>query len=131
MVLALTALPAFASDDDSAERARAFIRQFDGNGDGHLTLDEVDAAQLSRFVEIDTNKDRVISIAEVRAWKGVKGQNPALWIRRFDRNGDNQLDVSEYVDQVVKMVKRFDSNDNGWVTQREVHAAIRSGSSRD
>lgn len=113
-----------SATDPVTERAKALIQQYDGNGDGVLTRDEIDAAQLHRFVQIDFNQDRLISVAEAREWAGENGQNPTIWMRHLDRNGDGQLDVNEYVDQVVETIIAMDHNNNGWITRKEVRRSL-------
>jgi hypothetical protein len=51
--------------------ARIFAR-LDGNGDGNVTRDESQQAWTKWFGKIDTNKDSVVTMDEVKAYRKAK-----------------------------------------------------------
>lgn len=69
------------------------FKQADANGDGKLDVDEMQAAILRQRAErrvkaLDTNGDGVVSLEEYEA--------PLRWhLSRLDRNGDGMLDRND------------------------------------
>lgn len=67
--------PALAAE--YSQRTAQFKKQFDLNGDGKVTLDEVRSAPMTAFDAADADKDGVLSKAEVDAAKAaVKAKRP-------------------------------------------------------
>lgn len=118
--------------DDETALADAGDRfdQFDTNGDGSLTLDEVENRRI--FSQLDANADGQITRQEARAYLqqrrqgGETSTNTANTARnqfeQFDRNGDGSITADELNNQ--RLFSRLDANADGQITPREARAYL-------
>ncbi|MFK8183944.1 MAG: alpha/beta hydrolase fold domain-containing protein [Phormidesmis sp.] len=123
------------SDDISAltDTSNRF-EQFDSNGDGSLTPDEVENRRI--FSQLDTNADGQITRREARAYleqrrngeRELEESEPVTIGRggnrfeQFDSNGDGSLTPDELDNQ--RMFNRLDTNADGQITRREARAYL-------
>jgi len=64
---ALATVPAIAGGGPHGPGGAGLIKQFDTNGDGKLTQQEVDSARQDRLTEFDADKNGALSLAEYQA----------------------------------------------------------------
>lgn len=148
IVIASTAVIATAQSGDRAEgpkrggdRAAMLIEEFDANGDGAISQEEIAAAQAARFAAADTNGDGALSVDELLAAQEERMQNRRAaaierFIERFDTDGDGVLspeEASELSDRRARMFDLADANDDGSVTLAELEELreLRRGFGRD
>jgi Ca2+-binding EF-hand superfamily protein len=100
----------------------------DTNGDGKLTLEEANKAELPRiFKSVDYNQDGRVSLQEARDIEPGFDQRK---MAEYDRNKDGSVSYDEfYKVQVAKggLKKRFDAADtnrDGFVTLKEADARV-------
>lgn len=104
--------------------------ELDVNGDGGLTMEEVTAAAMARFVMADTDGDGALSQAELiaRAEDEVVARiadQVARTVDRRDDNGDGLLQPEEMMGRAPlpeRLFDRFDADEDGIVTQAEFEA---------
>ncbi|MFT4959486.1 MAG: Ca2+-binding EF-hand superfamily protein [Paracoccaceae bacterium] len=98
----------------------------DADGDGMITLEEMQNLGKDRFVEIDTNQDGKLSAAELEA-HGQKqvSDRVAMMIERHDKNGDSLLVIEEMPGSVrgERMFEHIDLDGNGSISQKEYDKA--------
>lgn len=152
LIAALLATPAFFALDAMAEKGgdrsskgEAKFAEMDINGDGFITLDEVEIRATERFTEVDQNGDGQISPDEAKAGakarhdarraeagdrpsKGKRshqGQRPSKgdMFARTDLDGDGVITVEEITIFTETRFKEMDSNGDGQVTLDEAKAA--------
>lgn len=102
----------------------------DADQDGKVTKAEIEAFKVARFTEADTNKDGKLSVEEVTALRDAmeaKREEDRLagMIKRFDKDGDGMLSQAELPAQRNgdKMFDRIDTDSDGAISQAEADAA--------
>lgn len=123
----LAVLVACASVQSHADRER--FKGTDLDGDGKVTLEEANKAELARvFKNIDYNGDKFVSFNEA---KDIGPDFTRKQFSEYDRNGDGKVSYDEfYRVQVSKggMKSRFeatDTNKDGFVTLKEADARVK------
>lgn len=124
--------PALAEDGERPGPAMIF-EQIDLDGDGSVTLEELQGAREARFAQADTNadgtldRDELLSRAEARAAAGVDRM-----LERLDADGDGVLSQEEMAEARTgrgrgpnpeRIFSRMDADGDGVVTQAEFDAA--------
>ncbi|MCP3969547.1 MAG: calcium-binding protein [Rhodobacteraceae bacterium] len=116
------------------------LERFDANGDGAVTLEEMQGAAAARFTEADTNGDGMLSAEEMAAAADAQrakrqANRIARRIERHDTDGDGMLSLEEVTAAAegrnfAKMFERFDADGDGTISQAELEAAQEQGSGR-
>ena len=109
----LLAAPGLAA---AAEVETAFAAM-DADGNGRLDVDEYVAAVVQHFGELDADRDRMLTAAE------IGDADPAAFATA-DRDGDGMLSLGEAVGD--RMVRFFDADASrdGMVTLTEINAYL-------
>ncbi len=118
--MAMTAFPASAD----SPREKPDFASLDVDGDGAITLEELQAAGAARFAETDANGDGALSQDELIAqMSGRAERGVTRMIERLDENDDGVLQQSELEDRGAKrlerLIERADTNDDGVVSEEE------------
>lgn len=108
----------------------------DANGDGGITLEELQARGPARFAQADTNADGALSAEEMTAAAQTRAaERAAQIIARFDTNADGLLQEDEMRprggDMGARMFQRVDADSDGILTQEEFDAAMERHGQRD
>ena len=129
----LTAPPVAASaaaTSDGAHRGgkgpSAFLQRFDKNGDGKIELAELPPGMQANLAKADTNGDGVLSAEELashRAAMWKEHRDPVSFVKRFDKNGDGKLEISELPARMQQRVGKADANKDGVITVSELEAS--------
>lgn len=119
---------AASADNQRGEGERPDFATLDLNGDGALSLEELQAQRDARFAEIDTDGDGGISAEEMIAHAGQRAEDRAArMIERLDENGDGVLQMDEMpdrgADRAERMFDRIDENEDGVISAEEFEAA--------
>ena len=127
---AVVAVPVFADQHGKGpghgprgERgAPPSFESLDTNGDGVLTLEEIQAPRVERFNEMDADGDGFVTAEEIMAHMA------AQMIARQDENGDGKLSIDEMRGPDFSRMFRFmDENGDGQITQEEWDAGMEAG----
>ena len=95
---------------------RQAFERYDGNKDGVITQDEVDAIVAERFAEI-AGPDGTITLDQYRdAWTERSNRRQVRSFQRLDRDGDGSVTQSEYDNASDRMFSRLDRDGNGELT---------------
>ena len=108
------------------------IEMLDTDGDGALSLAEIQAAPEARFAAADADGDGSLSLEELTAMveaqiaeRAVRGAEHML--DRLDANEDGVLTADELQprggDRIERMFERLDADEDGILTAEELEAA--------
>ncbi|WP_439137932.1 EF-hand domain-containing protein [Roseicyclus sp.] len=123
------ALPAHA---DQPMRGAMGFSQMDHDGDGAITLEEMQVGPAGMLARADTNgdgdlsRDELIAAATVRASEQIDRM-----LARADGNSDGILSAEEIAamqdgrraDRMARMFERLDADDNGSLSAEELEQA--------
>ncbi len=129
MAVLLSGLVVAAGAASANERGeRPDFATLDLNGDGALTLEELQAQAEARFASIDTDSDGGLSAEElIAAAEGRAADRAAKMIERLDENGDGILQQDEMPrrggDRADRMFERVDADEDGVISQEEFDSA--------
>lgn len=109
-----------------------FMRFFDTNKDGVVTLDEFNTVMQARFNAMDTNHDGVVSAREFRAYIHKRQlQHQQARLKRMDSNGDGQVSKAEFIAYMSKRAEarfdRMDKNHDGILEANELVSRFHHG----
>jgi hypothetical protein len=94
--------------------AAAMLKEFDANGDGKLTQEEIDTARANRVAEFDADKDGSLSLDEYQAlWMSAMRERMVDRFQFYDNDGNGIITVEEYSEPFAQTVERWDRNDDG------------------
>jgi hypothetical protein len=119
-----TALPAFAH---GPRGGGPFPSEYDANGDGTVTSEEIQAARAEEFAKIDANGDGYISLAELQAWPAKRQEEK---FASLDADGSGSLSQAEFLGDKTgraatlgaKVFKLADANGDGALSLDEFKA---------
>lgn len=104
----------------------------DVNGDGSVTLEELESIPATKFAEADTDGDGVLSQAELEAMVSAQmaemaTNRAAMMLERMDTDGDGVLSADEMQPAdgrgPAAMFERVDADGDGVLTEEEFAAA--------
>lgn len=126
-VLSGLVLAAGAAQADN-HRERPDFATLDLNGDGALTLEEMQSRGQARFAEMDADGDGALSAEELTAAANARAaERAAMMISRFDDNGDGLLQQDEMPtraeNRAARMFDRVDADGDGVISAEEFEAA--------
>lgn len=109
-------------------RERPDFATLDLNGDGALTLEEMQARGAARFAAMDSDGDGALSVAELTASATERAAERAdRMIARFDENEDGLLQQDEMPTRgerrAAQMFERVDTDEDGVISAEEFAAA--------
>jgi Ca2+-binding EF-hand superfamily protein len=108
----------------------------DADGNGQITLSELESQGAQRFATTDTDGDGVLSEAELLAQAEARSEGRAAkmverMLAHLDENEDGQIQESELPepnsDRVERRFDRVDSDDDGSISEEEFDAAADRG----
>ena len=130
--LVLSAGAAQAED----QRERPDFATLDLNGDGALSLEELQAQGQARFDAADTDGDGALSADELSAAASARAaERTAKMIERLDENGDGVLQLEEMPtrgeDRAERMFDRVDTDEDGVISEEEFDTVKERRGDRD
>ena len=131
--LVVTAAMPTAASADRGERPS--FTELDTDGNGELTLAELQAHGAERFAEADADGDGLLSSDEmVAAAEGRSEARIAKFVNRMierrDANGDGFLSVEEMApkgDRAERMLEHVDADNNGTISEEEFASVKKHG----
>ncbi|MGQ7794374.1 EF-hand domain-containing protein [Faunimonas sp. B44] len=100
---------------------RGMFEQFDADGDGRITQDEIDAVRGDRLARFDADKDGALSLEEYQAlWLDAMRERMVRAFQAHDRDGDGKVTAEEFNARFDRMVERLDRNDDGAIDRSDM-----------
>ena len=114
-----------AGEGPQGNGPRASFEQLDSNGDGQITLEEMQNRGQARFVQTDTNGDGLLDMAELTAAaRRAAAEKVAKMLERKDSNGDGMLSMEELTPpDFDRLFARADTDEDGTISRDEWQAA--------
>jgi hypothetical protein len=98
-----------------------FLERVDTNGDGRATQAEIDQIRQDRLAEFDGNGDGSLTLEEFEAlWLSVMRERMVDSFQALDDDGDAVVTVEEYVEPFSRVVSRLDRNDDCELTSDDM-----------
>ncbi len=123
---ALLITPAISFAKGGHQGPRASFETLDADGNGEVTMTEMQAAGFARFAAADANGDGFLSADEITQKDSERAaKRVARMIEKRDANGDGQLSLEEMQPDEERVAKRFarvDADGNGTISQEEFDA---------
>lgn len=143
MIPAAFAAPAFAQDGDRQGPPRMIFAELDADGNGAVTLEEMQAAGENRFAAADANGDGALSRDELLAQGQERVETRVdQMLERVDADGDGQVTLAEMEaaredrgdrggrghgrrgPNPARIFERLDTDGDGTVTQAEFDEGV-------
>ncbi|HEX2762551.1 MAG TPA: hypothetical protein VHM92_01730 [Allosphingosinicella sp.] len=116
------------------------LERFDADGNGQLTLAEVQRGIATMFADADADKNGALTAQEMRAHHekmgmhgarrgpraGPRGQGPRVGPMHLDSNGDGNVSLAEAQAELARHFAQLDADKDGSVTRAEAEAAHRA-----
>jgi Ca2+-binding EF-hand superfamily protein len=124
-------LPAMAQEGPMGPRM--VFEEFDLDGDGAVTLEEMTGARQARLAEADANGDGLLDRDELMAMAGARvAQGVDRMLERLDADGDGAISLDAMAalrgagrgPTPERMFGRLDADGDGAVTAEEFDAAM-------
>jgi Ca2+-binding EF-hand superfamily protein len=124
----MTAAAVQAQEQGQDRPERPAFSTLDTNGDGGLTLEEMQAHGEARFAQADANGDGGLSREELIVAADARAADRVTQMfARHDANEDGVLQQSEMPknggDRAERMFDRADADEDGTITEAEFEAA--------
>ena len=123
VIAALAGGPALAQDSNQNDRPREsrFVRFLDTNGDGKVSLAEINAEQKRLIAASDVNGDGKLSVDEFRRRGRLFMRLHATTLfDLMDANGDKELTEDEITKPSARWFARYDENGDGSLVSDEL-----------
>lgn len=98
------------------------LMEMDTNGDGAISMAEARTAREAMFARLDANHDGFISADERPEGADMRG---GRMLERADTDSDGRISRAELMGQPYMMFQRLDANNDG-VLSREELSAVRA-----
>jgi Ca2+-binding EF-hand superfamily protein len=110
-----------SSEPRVSRGAERFIRLFDMNGDGKVSIEEINSDQARMFTALDIDDNKQMSVEEIRRrGRSLQIFRTTTLFDLLDTNGDGQLSLAEVQSPSQRWFKRYDQNGDGVMDASEV-----------
>ena len=114
-----------------SRKAARMARLYDTNGDGKITIAEINADQARMFTALDVDGDKSMSVEEIRRrGRSLQIYRTTTLFDLLDTNGDGKLSVAEIQAPSKRWFKRYDENGNGILEADEIADSHHRGGRR-
>jgi Ca2+-binding EF-hand superfamily protein len=95
-------------------RFRKMLERYDANGDRKLTQEEINSNREAWLKEFDADGNGKLSLDEFKQlWLKARAERIVRSFQRFDRDGDAGITLQEYQRPLANIVERRDRNGDG------------------
>lgn len=112
-----------ASPPQQSRAVERFMLLYDINGDGKVTVAEINDDQSRIFTAMDVDNDSSLSTDEMkRRGRSLQTYRTTTLFDLMDTNGDGKLSLNEVQAPTRRWFKRYDVNNDGAMEASEVPA---------
>lgn len=111
-----------------SRHASRMTRLYDTNGDGKISLAEINDDQARMFNALDVDGDKSMSVDEIRRrGRSLQIYRTTTLFDLLDANGDGKLSVAEIQAPSKRWFKRYDKNGDGVMEAEELPEGRKHG----
>ncbi len=111
---------------DGKGMGRHIFKTFDQDGDGAITVVEVENQLAKAISEHDQDGSNSLTVEEFKAlWLSHTKPRMVRSFQRLDEDGDGEITQIELEETFIELHARFDKNDDGEVTKGEIRHGYR------
>lgn len=104
-----------------SRHAERMMRLYDIDGDGKITIAEINNDQARIFTALDVNNDKSMSVDEIRRrGRSLQIFRTTTLFDLLDTDGDGKLSVAEVQAPSKRWFKRYDTNGDGAMDASEI-----------
>ncbi len=108
------------------DRLMDLIELYDRDGDGKVTQAEIDQGRADRLSEFDGDGNGTLSLQEYEAlWLDAMRERMVDRFQKHDDNGDGEVTVEEFSERTGRLVMRGDRNDDGAIGPEDMRRGDR------
>lgn len=109
------------------DRLLDLIKLYDQDGDDKITQTEIDEARAKRLAEFDGDGNGMLSLQEYEAlWLDAMRERMVDRFQSHDDDGDGQVTVEEFSKKTARLVIRRDRNADGTISLEDTRHADRN-----
>lgn len=102
----------------------AMAERYDANKDGKISQEEIDKNRTDRHGEFDGDKNSTLSLDEFKGlWLKANQERMVREFQQFDRDGNAQVTLGEYMAPLAQTVAEMDRNNDGVLSKDDRPAA--------
>ena len=95
--------------------------RYDANKDGKISQDEIDTNRTAWLNEFDGDKSGALTLAEFQnLWLKARNQQMVREFQQFDRDGNGQVTLDEYIFPLAGLVAEMDRDNDKAVSAEEL-----------
>ena len=99
---------------DGGEMMRTLMGRVDADGDGAITLEEIDSFRAATVSDADASGDGALSLDEFQTiWMKVMNERMVDAFQRLDADGSGSIDEAEIDRPMARMIDRMDRDGDG------------------
>ncbi|MGJ3261153.1 MAG: EF-hand domain-containing protein [Rhodospirillales bacterium] len=96
------------------KRGMRMMETYDTDGDGALTLDEINAERGKKFKQFDADGDGTLTLDEYQAlWADAMRERMVDRFQKHDDDGDGKISVDDFNKRFKRMMTWMDRNGDG------------------
>jgi Ca2+-binding EF-hand superfamily protein len=101
-------------------RMKHMMTRYDADKDGKITQAEINSNREAWLKEFDANNDGQLSLDEFRQlWLKARAQRIVRAFQRFDADGSAGVTLEEYQEPMANLVERRDRNGDGALSRED------------
>lgn len=127
LAVSLSAGPALAQAQDPIQQVLADFDRIDTDGDRVISIAEYREFQSARWPRIDRNADGFLTLDDFPRFAAGRARRLLAEIADLDADGDGRISRDEFIHGPAPLFRRADQNADGSLTRAELETAAAAG----